>query len=313
MSTTSEKLVKTTGRNSKTPQNLIETTRWTTNRYEMPSSCSNSFLPPAGPAGALLRDQGVSLAGISEVDSGYIHRQTDPSFHSLLYTLEGKGLVRTPDNAYFIEPAQVGILPAHSPFEATVAHDYWKVMWFQLEDTEHWSPLRLFPTRVRPAGFTQSLVCAVEGLLWESLHGPPGAEHISHLLCEVIVSYLDRETRLASSPGESDALQVLQRLWDTVNANLGRRWTVAELAREARMSPSNLHRLVALHMGTTPVARVRQLRMRRAEALLRYGRLPVNTIAYSVGYDNPFSFSTAFKKYHGFSPRQFREQDTLRP
>lgn len=33
------------------------------------------------------------------------------------------------------------------------------------------------------------------------------------------------------------------------------------------------------------------------------------SVARQVGYSSPFSFSTAFKKHYGLSPRSFRERE----
>ena len=49
-----------------------------------------------------------------------------------------------------------------------------------------------------------------------------------------------------------------------------------------------------------------RLRMARARALLISTNLPVYQTAALVGYENPFAFSTAFKRHTGQTPREFR-------
>ena len=48
------------------------------------------------------------------------------------------------------------------------------------------------------------------------------------------------------------------------------------------------------------------LRMRRAATLLESTRQKINSIARTVGYDNAFAFSTAFKRHIGTSPADYR-------
>ena len=50
------------------------------------------------------------------------------------------------------------------------------------------------------------------------------------------------------------------------------------------------------------------LRMRQAGALLSSEAYTVEAVAQQVGYDNPFSFSTAFKRETGLSPSQYRRR-----
>ena len=53
---------------------------------------------------------------------------------------------------------------------------------------------------------------------------------------------------------------------------------------------------------------VLRLRMQRAESMLQSTDEPVAAIAARVGYENPFAFSVAFKRWSRQSPRAFRQQ-----
>ena len=44
----------------------------------------------------------------------------------------------------------------------------------------------------------------------------------------------------------------------------------------------------------------------KAKQLLKDPDLPIQHIAYSVGYNDPFAFSKVFKKETGISPSQYR-------
>ena len=44
--------------------------------------------------------------------------------------------------------------------------------------------------------------------------------------------------------------------------------------------------------------------MKRLVTEVRYG--PIESVAKAVGYQNPFVFSTTFKKWIGWSPSQHR-------
>jgi transcriptional regulator GlxA family with amidase domain len=51
---------------------------------------------------------------------------------------------------------------------------------------------------------------------------------------------------------------------------------------------------------------VSQMRVQRAGLLLYQTNAPIADIANTVGYQNQFNFSSAFKKHSGLSPSKYR-------
>jgi len=98
----------------------------------------------------------------------------------------------------------------------------------------------------------------------------------------------------------------LWRLWQTVEPKLDRKWTLAELADIAHVSEEHLRRLCRQRTGRSPMQHLTFLRMQRAKHLLRTTDDKIETIAHAVSYENPFTFSTLFKRWVGWSPSKFR-------
>lgn len=109
--------------------------------------------------------------------------------------------------------------------------------------------------------------------------------------------------RRAIEPAAGD--DRLWRLWEQVDADLGRPWTLGDLARLAGTGPEQLRRLCVRHHRASPVAHLAHLRLRRAAALLAAGGRSVAEVAAMVGYANPYAFSTAFRRQHGLPPSAF--------
>jgi AraC-like DNA-binding protein len=86
-----------------------------------------------------------------------------------------------------------------------------------------------------------------------------------------------------------------------------RRWTVEDLAAEAGVSRAHFAKRFTEVIGRPPLAYLAEWRMSLAEDLLADPELPVSAVARSVGYADPFAFSTAFKRMQGMSPRAFRD------
>ena len=61
-------------------------------------------------------------------------------------------------------------------------------------------------------------------------------------------------------------------------------------------------------VGTSPLSYVREHRLDLAErVLLTEPDATVAAVARRVGYANPFSFSTAFRRHRGLAPSELRD------
>ena len=83
--------------------------------------------------------------------------------------------------------------------------------------------------------------------------------------------------------------------------------SVDSLAAEARMSRSAFAEVFATSFGQTPMAFLRDVRLRRAATLLRRGNAPVAAVAGQVGFSSRSHFSRAFQTRFGVSPTEFRK------
>jgi len=78
------------------------------------------------------------------------------------------------------------------------------------------------------------------------------------------------------------------------------------LGGEIGVSGSRFLRRFRAVFGATPHALQSEARMARACGLLRKSKLPVTDICFEVGYRSLGSFSAAFSRRMGCSPRAFR-------
>ena len=78
------------------------------------------------------------------------------------------------------------------------------------------------------------------------------------------------------------------------------------LGGEIGLSSSRFLRRFRAVFGATPHALQSEARLARACSLLRQSTLPVTEVCFEVGYRSLGSFSTAFSRRMGCSPRAFR-------
>lgn len=102
------------------------------------------------------------------------------------------------------------------------------------------------------------------------------------------------------------SLRHYERIRDFIMANLDRELTIDLIAREAGSSASTVQRRFKEHFGTTVFDFIRRERLEAARAALASDGIPVSHAAHLAGYNNISSFTTAFRKAYGVTPKRVR-------
>jgi AraC-like DNA-binding protein len=92
-----------------------------------------------------------------------------------------------------------------------------------------------------------------------------------------------------------------------IHGHLDRPLRLAEIAREAALSPFHFHRLFRAAWGETVHGYIRRLRLDRARCLLRETGRPIADLALDCGFESVGSFTTLFSRQCGVSPARFRK------
>jgi AraC-like DNA-binding protein len=233
-----------------------------------------------------LAGHGISLCGVSEARPGFHFSRRDPAMAQLLACERGVGRVLIGGRWVCCGAGQAYLTPPGRPhaYRATGA---WWLVWFHLESMDVAGPALI---RVD----ARALLVAVQGLYRESIGlAEPAVMQTWATLAASIA-------RRSIGPLSVDPR--LQELWLAVGGELSRAWSLPQLAELAEVSGETLRRLCARQLGASPMQYLAQLRMRRADALLRTGAYAVGAVAALVGYSDPFAFSVAFRRQFGVSP-----------
>lgn len=99
------------------------------------------------------------------------------------------------------------------------------------------------------------------------------------------------------------------KVLDYIEAHLDESLSVEQLSRVANFSKFHFHRQFAEYIGTGVARYVLLLRLKRASYRLAFDRrIKIIDIAMDAGFENPESFTRAFKNTFGQSPSAFRRQ-----
>lgn len=243
---------------------------------------------------------GIGLVGLSQALEPFQFVREQPRFSQILACVSGWGEVRLGDGWTRCGAGEAYVTPADALHGyRAVGATRWDLAWV-IYTSPH--PLgcgeapALVPLDARPLGD------AIQGLYRESMGIAEPA--LLHQWAHLADAYAQRVLGYDAAGGGTDSR--MRALWERVDAHLAHPWTVGELAREAGTSGEHLRRLCRDQTGRSPMRHVTHLRMRRAGALLSTQSYTVEAVAQQVGYENPFAFSTAFKRHVGVSPSEYR-------
>jgi AraC-like DNA-binding protein/lambda repressor-like predicted transcriptional regulator len=127
---------------------------------------------------------------------------------------------------------------------------------------------------------------------------PAGNAELARQNDEIVVRYLARLEKARVSSRVQQAL--LEALLDGAP-------TKQAIARKLAMSPRNLQRHLA-DEGTSFKELLNDARIHLACNYIEEGRLSVTEIAFVLGFSDTSTFSRAFKRWTGRSPRQYAER-----
>ena len=112
---------------------------------------------------------------------------------------------------------------------------------------------------------------------------------------------------MSSGVASRNSFQEMIPLLIEVQQNLDRDLDLGSLARKYGYSPFHFHRIFSSVVGETPKKYVERLRLEKAAYKLQITDEPVFDVCLSVGFKNHETFTRAFQRYFGASPRDCRK------
>jgi TolB-like protein/AraC-like DNA-binding protein/Tfp pilus assembly protein PilF len=102
----------------------------------------------------------------------------------------------------------------------------------------------------------------------------------------------------------------IARLTEIVLANISREdFDVEELAREAQMSRSSIHRNLKRLTNKNASQFIREIRLKRALEMLQNDLYTASEVAYRVGFGSPAYFTRCFHEFFGYPPGKVKKRN----
>lgn len=243
------------------------------------------------------------------------------------YCTEGRMEVRMSDHLFlFMEPGNLSIdvRKAQDSFQFPCGHYHGVELLFHSSTWNRDAPelLKILgvegkQVQTRFCQSTQSYVIRSDERmkkLFEDMGSAPPECRIPYLQMKVAELLLLLCT--SDMPKKSDEssfmtmgqVQIAKQVMETISADLGRHYSIENLAATFGISPSSLKNYFQGVYGKNISTWLREARMSAAALALRESNQPVAEIAAKVGYENASKFSAAFKRFLGETPLEYRRQ-----
>ncbi len=146
----------------------------------------------------------------------------------------------------------------------------------------------------------------------EAMSDQPGSLTIINRLAEIIFIQVIR-TMAEASDSEVPFLAALadpqiSKALSAIHSEPSAQWTIGRLGQAAMMSRSSFSNRFSELVGMTPHQYLTLIRMQQASRALVKDNESIATIAESTGYASEAAFSTAFKRFFGVRPGEYRKK-----
>ena len=229
-----------------------------------------------------------------------IHRPAGVPDYQLLYTAEGRGIVRIRDEEFPVTEGQLYILPPFTPHEYRPDGDVWRTLWITFNGTAARACFD-FPPDIRDGSDFPETYLRIHPLLAK----PNWRRQTSADLYSLLLSLIDRPGLTA--PRETPPAHNLSAAIQYISEHYTETIELSHLSALANVSQGHFCRLFRDYTHMRPIEYITHLRLETAKSLLLNSpSLPIRQIALRVGYSSPSYFSSLFRTAEGRTPEGYR-------
>jgi len=232
----------------------------------------------------------------------------------LIYCIEGKGWFSVNNIKHKIDKNQFFIL------EKKVPHEYgadrlspWSIYWlhFTGEKASIFSSIFNQVLDINPVeGHRIQERISIFEEIYQNLelgYSQDNLEYISMCLWHLLASFrFVQQFRVINNVKQ---INYVQQTILFMKENLNKNLKLEELAEHVHYSVSHFSLMFTKSTTYSPLDYFTQLKVQRACQYLDHTDLSIKSIAYELGFKDPFYFSKVFKKITSLSPKQYKKRE----
>ena len=246
--------------------------------------------------------------------SGHFRSRPDGAKENILiYCIDGRGWFTVNNKTQKIDKNQFFIL------EKNVSHEYgadkqspWSIYWlhFTGEKASIFSSIFNQILNIAPVeGHRIQERISIFEEIYQNLelgYSQDNLEYVSMCLWHLLASF--RFVQQFRVVNKVKYVSLIQQTILFMKENLNKNLKLEEIAEHVHYSVSHFSLMFTKSTSYSPLEYFAQLKVQRACQYLDHTDLPIKSIAYELGFNDPFYFSRVFKKYISLSPQQYKNR-----
>ena len=162
---------------------------------------------------------------------------------------------------------------------------------------------------INPARFKDSIKKYEELMEAEDPRSVYYKEHLlEDILLQAFAENQGRELLSTASSTEATHDITVIRAIGFIKENLDKKLTIETVCHAARTNPSTLNFKFRKELSMSVGGFISAERMKKARFMLSNTTFTISDIAVNCGFDSVYYFSSAFHKYNGITPSEYRKQ-----
>lgn len=228
----------------------------------------------------------------------------------LHFVIKGKGILRINNRVYDIHKHQIFLIPDNiRAFYQADAEDPWEYIWVHIGGPK-------IPTILKEAGLTpehpvytpRESAKEIEGLIMDLLKHYKRQYYCVGTLYR-ICDYMIKDSSALQEKEGNNTLLYVKNVINYIQLKYSEPIKIDNIAMSLGLNRSYLTRLFKEATGYSLQEYLLTYRMKMAAKMLTEDSASVAAVSSSVGYNDTFTFSKAFKRHFGCSPSDYRKMD----
>ncbi len=265
------------------------------------------------------KNQLKTMSSMSVYRAG--HQQCSPKFHRGLeirdfylihYIIRGCGTYVLNGKTHKVKEEQVFII--YPSMQIDYISDFytpWEYCWVGfngsdarlLMNASGFSPQNPVLTPNNPEKI-QSLIMSIYNCRGHQMHE---IIQMTSKLYELI-AFLIKGSNMNIPAQPQISMKHIQKACNYIALNYQNTISITDIADYVGVCRNRLYKIFMAHLSISPTQYLSEFRLREACNMLKNKNKTIKEVAFSVGFNNPLYFSTVFKKYTGYTPKEYMER-----
>ena len=228
----------------------------------------------------------------------------------LHYLIDGSGVLYLNQKSFPVSRHQAFIVPpfVSSSYQAD-SNTPWNYIWIHFNGQKVLDFLhKAGITQEEPIFIPQNDSVELEQCLYNILHHSKDEYYCIGNLYQMFQVLIDTSSRKMSTEKIDIQLDYIRNTIQYIKKKYADPIHISDIADYCGLDRSYLSKLFKSATNYSPQEYLIYVRMSKAKKMLSESAMPIQRIAYSVGYPDPFAFSKIFKKETGYSPSEYRSE-----